>query len=242
MEMGEKFTFIEPVYDGQLLHASRFLPIGGSHISTKLRRHLEGRGYGLPEDVVEDMKKKHCIVARDRTHARNLPVSKYKLDEKTTIKLSGKVRTTCCEVLFNPAMCGKMMEGLPHLIHECIFECPIDTRKPLMKNIFLVGGVAATPGIAQRVQKDLEELNDSNLEVNVRTPASSTQSGEEGEKQATSADKCRWAMYQGAWQMMMSDEYTDYTNKTICSGDAIAEMSEEQALHVFESLVHAHQI
>ena len=88
VEMGEKFTFIEPVYDGQLLHASRFLPIGGSHISTKLRRHLEGRGYGLPEDVVEDMKKKHCIVARDRSHARNLPVSKYVLDEKTTIKLS----------------------------------------------------------------------------------------------------------------------------------------------------------
>ena len=87
--MVEKFTFIEPVYDGQLLHASRFLPIGGSHISTKLRRHLEGRGYGLPEDVVEDMKKKHCIVARDRSHARNLPVSKYILDEKTTIKLSG---------------------------------------------------------------------------------------------------------------------------------------------------------
>ena len=42
--------------------------------------------------------------------------------------------------------------------------------------------------------------------------------------------------------MMMSDEYKDYTDKTICSGDALSEMSEEQALHVFESLVHAHQI
>ena len=241
--MGENFTFIEPVYDGQLLHASRFLPLGGSHISKQLRRHLEGRGYGLPEDVVEDMKKKHCLVALDRAHARNLPVAHYKLDEKTSIKLSGKVRSKCCEVLFNPSLCGKMMEGLPMLIHECIFECPIDVRKPLMKNIFLVGGVAATPGMAQRVEKDLKEI-ESSLEVVVRTPASSSSTMKDETKagEFTSAQKCRWAMYQGSWQMMMSDEYTAYTDKTMCFVDDIKEMSEEQAMQIFESIVHAHQI
>ena len=243
VEMGENFTFIEPIYDGQLLHAHRFLPLGGAHISKQLRRHLEGRGYGLPENVVEDMKKKHCIVALNSAHARNLPTAHHKLDEKTTIKLSGKIRSKCCEVLFNPALGGKMMEGLPMLIHECIFECPIDCRKALMQNIFLVGGVAATPGMAQRVEKELKEI-ESSLKVVVRTPASGDDANQSDKtkQEITQAQKCRWAMYQGSWQMMMSDDYISYTDKTFCLRDDIKDMSQEQAMHVFESLAHVHQM
>ena len=212
VDIGANFTHIEPVYEGTVLtHASRYLPIGGNTISSQLERHLQSRGYGLAPETIERMKKEVCEVARSSTTIRDMPSRKYQIDEAHVVTVAGAVRSTCAEVLFSPRLAGKMIEGLPEAIHECVSECPIDTRRALMKNIVLIGGVSATPGLTKRVRSELREL-ESAMDVGVTNPSTTAAA-------KTSADidrehQCRWASYCGAWKMMLSDEMMDYVDKT----------------------------
>jgi len=211
VEMGARFTYVEPICDGVVIsHACRFLPIGGEAITELLERHLEGRGYGLRRDVVEAMKKDVCEVIRDPASMQSLPDKKFQIDRSTVVTISGRVRAACPECLFDPRRSGKQLDGLHSLIHECVMDCPVDTRRGLMKNIMIVGGVAATPGMRERLERELKSI-EKVMEVNVRCPADScTSSSPDRDRQ----EQCQWAMYRGAWNMLMNDDQFDYIDKS----------------------------
>lgn len=62
------------------------------------------------------------------------------------------------EVLFTPSLVSIPTCGLPELIVDSISQLPEDIRTLFYSNILLVGGVAGTKGLAQRLKQELTIL------------------------------------------------------------------------------------
>mmetsp|Transcript_26773 Transcript_26773/g.23711 ORF Transcript_26773/g.23711 Transcript_26773/m.23711 type:complete len:103 (+) Transcript_26773:219-527(+) len=76
------------------------------------------------------------------------------------------------EVFFKPSKLGQQYEGLPG-IHELIFtsimKCDNEIRKDLYGNIVLAGGNTMFPGMNERINFELSEVQ-SNFKVKVAAP------------------------------------------------------------------------
>ena len=63
--------------------------------------------------------------------------------------------------------------GLADAVWGCVQRCPIDTRRALLGAVCLTGGCCAIPGVAERLQRELDELAnsaDNASAVDVRSP------------------------------------------------------------------------
>lgn len=67
------------------------------------------------------------------------------------------------EGLFNPGMWGLDLKGLHKLVHKAIMECSMDVRKEMTKSIFLCGGMTMIPGLADRLQTEVDKLTPPSL-------------------------------------------------------------------------------
>lgn len=88
------------------------------------------------------------------------PDVQYSINGKKDIKISGKLRETAFEVMF-PEDNDHL--GLPYIILDTILKCPLDIRRELAENLFLIGGSTMVMGLMARLKVELLELLKSNM-------------------------------------------------------------------------------
>lgn len=54
--------------------------------------------------------------------------------------------------------------------YNSIFKCDLDIRRDLYGNVVLSGGTTMFPGIADRMQKELQALSPASMKVNLMKP------------------------------------------------------------------------
>ena len=64
----------------------------------------------------------------------------------------------CGEALFQPSLLGVESEGIHEATYNSIMKCDVDIRKDMFCSISLSGGTTMTPGICDRITKELTTL------------------------------------------------------------------------------------
>lgn len=71
------------------------------------------------------------------------------------VQISGKLRETAFEVLFPH---DNERSGLPYLVLDSILMSPLDMRRQLADNLFLMGGTTMAMGLTARLKSELLAL------------------------------------------------------------------------------------
>lgn len=167
IDMGYIETTVMPVFSGvQIMQAFRDNQHGGRTIHKEIKRQLLLAGVKeeyLTESVLEDIKVRTCFVTklkRAQDYLNNQipeapPSVDYPIADNEIITIPGKVRETVFEILFEE---NNDRDSLPHLILKSILCCPIDIRRVLTENIFVVGGSSIIIGLLPRLKEELQHL------------------------------------------------------------------------------------
>jgi len=131
-----------------------------------------------PQDyeIVKLIKEKECEVAQDfdaelkqaTEHGQGERIYKLPGDKPLLLK---EERIKCPEVLFNPMLAGKELDGIHKFTHDCIIKCDNDIKKDLFKNIVLAGGCTMFEGMKDRMKKEIQALAPSPMGPEVEAPA-----------------------------------------------------------------------
>ena len=93
----------------------------------------------------------------------------YELPDGQVITV-GEERFRAPEVLFHPNLIGKNQRGLHEMTLNSILECDKDIHRDLYGNVVLAGGSTMFPGIAERLEKELQSVVGNTKEVKVIAP------------------------------------------------------------------------
>ena len=93
----------------------------------------------------------------------------YELPDGQVITI-GNERFRCPEVLFQPSFVGMESSGIHDTTYASIMKCDVDIRKDLYANTVLSGGTSMFPGIADRMQKEIQHLAPSTMKIKIIAP------------------------------------------------------------------------
>uniref|UniRef100_A0A336LEV6 CSON008344 protein n=1 Tax=Culicoides sonorensis TaxID=179676 RepID=A0A336LEV6_CULSO len=172
IDIGYKEAIVIPVFSGvQVLNAWQAQALGAEAIHDEIKGQLILNGIKeeyLTPKVIEDIKARLCFVTnlersrkyREKNPPPPCPDIDYPIKGDEIIKIPGVLRETAFEVLF-PEDNDRL--GLPYIILDAILKCPIDMRRQLAENIFIIGGSSIIMGLTDRIKHELLELVQSDV-------------------------------------------------------------------------------
>jgi len=184
IDSGDGVTHVIPVAEGYVIGSCiKHIPIAGRDISTfvqTLMREREGSNV-IPAaqslEVAKRVKETYSYVCPDMvkefTKYDQNPekcLKRYEGVESVTKKPFacdvGYERFLGPEIFFNPEIYSSdFLTPLPKAVDDTIQNCPIDTRRPLYKNIVLSGGSTMFRDFGRRLQRDIKRAVDKRIAV-----------------------------------------------------------------------------
>ncbi|CAJ0573764.1 unnamed protein product, partial [Mesorhabditis spiculigera] len=181
VDIGDRLNIV-PVIDGYMVESAVVsIPMGAQQIRDSLRTSLASHNNGLfsfqtpcerlilrylmehsayvPENYETESGEKKSISLTPFKPTSSMP-REFEIDSS---------RFTCTEGLFRPKKWQLESKGIHHLIHDAVTQSPIDSRRNLYKNIYLAGGASLLPGLAEKVETELETVlpNTINAQVHI---------------------------------------------------------------------------
>ena len=182
VEIGEGVTQIVPIYESAIIDEAIIrLDSGGETMTRYMQKMLGERSPGMADIpsarfwAIDKMKQSSAMVALDYDlEFNNFQCSsekhiEYQFEDGTIHKL-GAERIRCGECLFQPKLVDSEQMGLSRQLYKSILKCPMDTRKDFYSNIILSGGTTLTPGISERLTKDISAIAPASVRVRVVAP------------------------------------------------------------------------
>jgi len=174
---GDGVTHCVPIYEGYCIPSAVLcLNLAGKDITEYLQQKLYERNYMFnstaEKEIVKDVKEKLSYVALDYDDElmkeTNELEQNYELPDGQIITI-GAERFICSEILFRPNLIWLDLEGIHKLIFQSIMKCDVDIQKDLFRNIVMSGGSTMFNGMVERMQKEIQALNDT-LTIKIVAP------------------------------------------------------------------------
>jgi len=178
LDSGDGVTQAVSVYEGYALpYAIRRMDLGGRDLTDYLMTIMTERGNffigNYRNEIAKDMKEKLCFVAQDFTAQMAAPNTdiemNYEMPDGSTVTL-GNERFRCPELLFQPSILCKELDGIHKLAFKSIMKCDIDLRTDLFSNIIMSGGNTMFLGINERLTKEMASQASPTLKIKVVAP------------------------------------------------------------------------
>ena len=174
IDIGDRVDII-PVIDGYPIEgAINRLPFAGNAISEYLTKLLTAEGiryFSQTETYINRyIKENSCFVSANYAedcisceanpvpYSHQINVDRFQLSDHRKAIVLNSVRFKASEGLFNPSLWGKDVPSIQELVWRSVQACPIDSRKLLLRNIFLSGGTSLLSGLSERLKSELMVL------------------------------------------------------------------------------------
>jgi len=163
VDSGDGVSHIVPIYEGYSLpHAVMRMDLAGRELTTYMSKLLMSTGLSLTSsaemEIVKDIKEKLCYIPMDYEAELQKDITvEYEIPDGQKFKI-GKERVQCPEVLFQPKLIGKEIDGIPDALYKSVMKCDIDLRQDLFANTVLSGGTTLFKGIAERLPGEVQRV------------------------------------------------------------------------------------
>ena len=178
VDSGLRYTRIMPIIDlNPLSYATAIIPIGGEDVTHELGRMLAEVGQSWGADVIDKVKIKHVYCSENGDLAaeeRKATEVEHSFPNDSTAVLHTELFRPA-EVVFNPDLAGKYCLGIAEQIMDIVQRCPIDTRKQLVSNIFLIGGNCQLRNFPARLKYELTKLAWDGIRSTIKVDAHDTE-------------------------------------------------------------------